>query len=390
MDPGDRQESRALRPERRSRRLGRRRAPPPGSRPGAIVIPADAPPPVVSAFAFDAVHLREAKLDEIGGAASMLGAGIVWLDVSGFGDEAKLRRLGEIFGLHPLLLADVVNTGQRPKIDSFDDRHLIVVGQPHLAPTGEVSIEQISIVLGPGWVLSFQERPGDPFEPIRARLRSGVTSLRRNGPDYLAYALLDAIVDSYFPVLEQLGARIDELESAVVDRPDATSMVEFHVCRRSLLVLHRTLWQLRDALAAAAREQQALFTPPVRVYVRDTVDHVLQAVDMTEAWRELLVSLLELYQISLNNRLNEVIKALTVLASIFIPLTFIVGVYGMNFDVMPELRWRYGYPAVLGGMALLSIGLLLWFRRRGWIGGRQRRGAVTSTSAIATPPTATS
>lgn len=356
-----------------------------------MAIPADALAPVVHRIAYDQTRLVEERIDAIDRLAVPPVPGIAWIDVTGFGDEAKLRRIGEMFGLHPLLLADIVNTGQRPKIEAFDDRYLIVLGQPHPQDTGEIWIEQVSIVLGPGWVLTFQERPGDPFEPVRVRLRAGLAPIRRSGADYLAYTLVDALVDSYFPLVEQLGARIDALEATVIADPAGAPLLEIHTLRRNLLTLHRHLWQTRDALSSSVREESAMFGPSVRVYLRDVVDHVMQALDMTEGLREFVVSLFELYQTGVSNRLNEVMKTLTVMASIFIPLTFVVGIYGMNFEHMPELAHPWAYPAVWLVMVSISVGMLLWFRRRGWIGRRrQRRDGTSSTSAIAAPPNTTS
>jgi magnesium transporter len=295
--------------------------------------------------------------------------GVLWVDVEGFGDERVLSRIGEIFEIHPLALADAVNVPQRPKVEEHDTSYLIVSRQALHGPEGAVELEQVSLVLGEGWVVSFQEeRVGDVFEPIRARLRSSVGVIRRMGADYLAYSLLDAIVDGYFPVAEGLGEEIDHLEEEVLGRPAAVTLQRIHEVRRLLLALHRVLWQQRDALGAMVRDQPTFFSADVRPYLRDLHDHAVQVLDVIETWRELCVGLTEIYLSTVSNRMNEVMKTLTVMATIFIPLTFIVGIYGMNFDYMPELRLRWAYFAVWGVMLATVVGLLLFFWRRGWIG----------------------
>jgi magnesium transporter len=365
--------SRGLPPRahKRSRhRKGHR--PPVGERPGALSIPTGAAPPVVRAIRYDANSLREEEVKDVETLPVWreLG-GVLWVDVEGFGDERVLKRIGEIFEIHPLALADAVNVPQRPKVEEHGAHYLIVARQALCGPDGAVELEQVSFVLGSGWVVSFQEeRVGDVFDPIRARLRSGVGAIRRLGADYLVYSLLDAIVDGYFPVVETLGEEIDRIEEEVLGKSTSSTLHRIHGVRRLLLALHRVQWQQRDALGALLRDETPFFGAAVRPYLRDLHDHAVQVLDIIETWREFCVGLTELYLSTVSNRMNETIKTLTVMASIFIPLTFIVGIYGMNFEHMPELSSRWGYPAVWGVM-LGTVGvLLLYFWRRGWISSR--------------------
>jgi len=354
----------------RSRTLLHRRARTPGARPGTMRIPADAPPPRIHAMSYDLDRLEEREIEDVETLISYRDASrVVWIDVAGFGNEPILRRIGEIFGVHPLAMADVVNVPQRPKVEDYNDRHLIVTLMARLREPHTVDVEQISLILGPGWLLTFQERPADVFEPVRKHIRAGVSPIRRMGPDYLACALLSAIVDGYFPVVEAMGEEIDRLEEEAMDRPARSTSHQIHEIRRLLISLHRIQWRQRDALASMLHEEPSPFTAPVRVYLRDVYDHSVQALDAIETSRDLVVGLMDIYLSSVSNRMNEVMKTLTIMASIFIPLTFLVGIYGMNFDYMPELHWRWAYHALWGAMIAIVIGLAIWFRARGWIGG---------------------
>jgi magnesium transporter len=347
--------------------LKKRRSPPPGAIPGALAIPAGAPPPRIRAFSYDVEHLSEQDVPDVEVLGSLLAdERVLWVDVQGLGDEKVLRRLGELFALHPLLLADVVNVPQRPKVEDYDDVHLIVTRTVDLDGR-DLAIDQVSIVLGPNFVLSIQEHPGDPFDPVRERLRAG-GSIRRARADYLAYALMDTVVDGYFPLLEQLGELLEHLEEDIIADPGPDALERIHTARRRLVTLRRSVWPLREELATLARDDTGAFSRAVRVYVRDTYDHAVQAVDIIETYRELTGSLMEVYLSSVSQRTNDVMKLLTVVSTVFIPLTFIVGVYGMNFVYMPELRMHWAYPAVWGVMVVLAGGMLVYFRRRGWLG----------------------
>jgi magnesium transporter len=357
--------------------LFHRRARTPGARPGTMRIAADASPPRIHAISYDLDGLDEREIEDVEILQSFPEVpGVVWVDVSGFGDESTLRRIGEIFGVHHLARADVVNVPQRPKVEDYDDRHLIVTQMAHLREPRSMEVEQLSLILGPGWVLTFQEQPGDVFEPIRQRIRVGVSPIRRMGPDYLASALLSAIVDAYFPVVEAMGEEIDRLEEEVIGRPTPSTLHQIHEVRRMLISLHRIQWRQRDALGSMLHGEPSPFTPEVRVYLRDVYDHSVQVLDVIETSRDLVVGLIDIYLSAISNRTNDVMKTLTIMAGIFIPLTFIAGVYGMNFEYMPELHWRWAYHAVWGVMVVITTGLIISFRTKGWIGSRGTRNST--------------
>jgi magnesium transporter len=293
---------------------------------------------------------------------------VTWIDVQGLGDEAILRRLAQIFEIHPLAMEDVVNVPQRPKAESYDRQQLVITRMMKTADDGALDVEQVSLFVGPGYVLSLQERPGDVFDPVRARIRSGKGLIRRSGPDYLAYALIDAILDGYYPALERLGDRIQILEEGVSQAPTRAARLGIHRVRRDLLVLRRAVWPQREAVAALVREESPLIGPTVRQYLRDCLDHAVQILDVIDTYHELAGNLMEMYQSSVGQRSNDVMKLLTIMASIFIPLTFLAGLYGMNFDYLPELHYRWFYHALLGVMVLLAVGMLIYFKRKGWLG----------------------
>ena len=297
----------------------------------------------------------------------------LWIDVEGLGNAGVLCEIGRQLDIHPLALADVVNVPQRPKVELYGDRVLFVCHMAMLTPAGEVDFEQVSLVLGPHWVVSFGEKPGDVFGPVRERIRSPQMRIRRMGADFLAYALIDAVVDGYFDVIEKLGSDLDALEDEVMEKPTRATLERLHATRRLLLQLHRLQWRQRDAIATLWRDESFPICEPVRLFLRDVHDHAFVVLDSIETFRDLSASLMDVYLSAASNRLNEVMKTLTLVSTIFIPLTFIVGVYGMNFDVMPELSSRWGYPAVWAVMIALGGGILLWFRRRGWLGNGDRR-----------------
>ncbi len=342
-----------------------------------LVVPEGAPKPVVRVIRYDADRIEEKAVDDVAELAPLAsgGGGVAWIDVQGFGDLGLLERIREIFGIHPLAMADVVNVPQRPKAESYGDRYLIVTRMATLLPDRTIHLEQMALVLGPSWVVSFQEDPGDCFDPLRERLRFGLGVIRRMGADFLAYALLDAVVDGYFPVVEELGGVLEVLEDEAMESADRATLGRIHAARRLLLQLERLQWQQREALSGMLHSAEAPFGEPVRLYLRDTHDHAVQILDVIETYRQMTVGLVEIYLSSVNNRMNEVMKTLTVVATVFIPLTFIVGIYGMNFEHMPELGWRWGYAAIWALMIGVTLGLVVWFRRRGWLEreGRRRR-----------------
>lgn len=356
----------------RKRRLHKRA--PPGSRPGTLIADPRAGKPVLRAFGWGpqgGEELETLALEEL--PALRRREALVWLDVDGLGDAQVVRRIGEIFGLHPLALEDVLNTHQRAKVDEYPGQTFVVARMLQAGPLLET--EQLSLFLGPGWVVTFQERPGDNFDPLRARLRSHEPELCGRGADYLAYALLDAVVDGYFPVLEQLGERVELLETEALHRPAPATLHAIHALKADLLLARRSVWPLRDALHALLRQEHAHITPDTRLHLNDCYDHTVQVMDLLESYRDIASSLIEIYLSSISNRLNEVMKVLTIITTIFIPITFLAGIYGMNFEAMPELHWRYGYPATLLAMGLVTLGMILYFRRKGWIGPGARERA---------------
>ncbi len=297
---------------------------------------------------------------------------VVWVNVNGLADIGVIQEIGNLFGLHRLALEDAVNVHQRPKVEEYDNYTFIVSRLPQKAETLET--EQVSMFLGDGMLITFQEGPKDCFEPVRARLRQGKGRIRTQGADYLAYALIDAAIDSYFPVLETYGERVENLEAAVLRQPDSSLVAALHDIKRDLLTLRRAIWPQREMVNALVRDGSAFVSDSTRPYLRDCYDHCIQLMDMVETFRELASGLVDLYISTVGNRTNEIMKVLTVIATIFIPLSFIAGLYGMNFDGsaspwnMPELRWKYGYFFALGLMLVTALGLLGYFIRRGWVG----------------------
>lgn len=308
---------------------------------------------------------RDVAADELPG---LLSPGMVtWIEVEGLGHEPTIRRIADLFRIHPLAVADVVNVPQRPKADPYDGYELVVCRQARLRGDCEFDLEQVSVVVGDGWVMSLHEASEDVFDPVRARIRGGAL-VRSMQADYLAYALVDTLVDGYYPITDAIGDDLESLEEEVVQRPSPRTLSRIHRRRRELLMLHRVVRQQRDAVGAMMRVDHPQIGAAARVYLRDTYDHSIQISDTLESLREVALGLMDVQLSTVANRTNEVMKVLTVMSSIFIPLTFIVGVYGMNFDVMPELRSRFGYPIVWLIMIAIGVGMLNYFRRRGWVG----------------------
>ncbi|GAB4374471.1 MAG: magnesium/cobalt transporter CorA [Calditrichia bacterium] len=291
-----------------------------------------------------------------------------WLNITGLHDPGVLENIGTYFDIHPLVLEDVLNTDQRPKLDFFDDYLFVVLKMIRYDEENEeVDIEQVSIILGQNYVITFQEREGDIFQSVRERIKDPRSRLRRKGPGYLMYALIDVIVDHYFLVLEKLGETLEELEENVLESPRRSVVQTIHRIKRELLVLRKSIWPLRELISGLLREESDLIDASLDPFFRDVYDHTIQVVDTLETYRDMISGILDLYLSTVSNRMNEIMKVLTIIATIFIPLTFIAGVYGMNFEYMPELKWRWGYFAVLGLMGLIFIGMLIYFRRKKWL-----------------------
>ncbi len=351
-----------------------KRKPPIGARPGTLAIPADATPPVIATMCYSAEFLdenAEVHSSQIGtlhrsGATS-------WVDVRGLGDEATLWELANQFNIHPLALEDVVNVPQRPKSELYPDHQFLVIRMMQFdAATHHLDVEQVSLVITEDAVVTFQERLGDILDPVRKRIRDNNTRIRKSGTDYLAYAIIDTIVDGYFPILETLGEELEDLEQEIIDQPSVEHLSEINRVKGTLLQLRRSLWPTRDMLNSIVRDDNPFFTEQAQVYFRDTYDHVYQLVEVLESHREVVSGLMNTYLSVQSNRTNEVMKVLTIMASIFIPLTFIAGVYGMNFEHMPELKHPWAYPTLWGVMSAMGIGLFIYFRRKGWIGNQDR------------------
>jgi len=304
---------------------------------------------------------------------------VTWVNVDGLGDIETLKTLGEIFGLHKLAQADVLNVGQRPKVDEYENYLFIVSrmidrqgdGQGDPKNDHRLGTEQLSMFMGRDYVLTFQEWSGDCLDAIRLRAKEKRGRVRDAGADYLAYAILDAVVDEYFPVIESYGDLLEQLEDEALVRPRPGTATRVHKIKRDLLVLRRAMWPLREAINALQRGTSTLITTETRLYVRDAYDHCVQILDLVEIYRELCTGLLEMYMTSITHRMNEVMKLLTIISTIFIPLTFIAGVYGMNFKNQPEYEWTFGYPLVLSLMLAMCVVMLTFFHRKGWL-GRQR------------------
>lgn len=353
----------------------------PGAAPGTLVVDPNAPVSKVELLAYgphQQVDLKDVPVSQI--SEYLTKFPVVWVNVEGLGDLTVLQELGRMFHLHPLALEDVVNLHQRAKVEVYGDQLFIVTQMVTLTEQDgrcQLESEQLSMFLGPGFVLSFQQgQEGDVLNPVRERVRRDSSHIRVCGPDHLAYAMLDAVIDHYFPVVERFGERLEDLEDAILGRPAQSMIAEIHQAKRELLLLRRNLWPQREAVNALIRDPIPLITDETRVYLRDCHDHAMRLMDLVETSREVCSDLMDLYLSSVSNRMNEIMKVLTVMSTLFIPLTFVVGIYGMNFDRaspwnMPELGWRYGYPACILVMVLMSIGQLLFFWRRGWIFGRR-------------------
>lgn len=292
---------------------------------------------------------------------------VTWVNIDGLHEVDLIQKLGDGFGLHPLVLEDIVNTGQRPKMEDFEDYLFLIVKMlTYDEEEGVVKAEQFSLVLGPRYVISFQEKVGDVFEPIRERLRTGKGRIRKMGPDYLLYALIDAIVDNYFAVLERIAEGIESLEDRIMIDPTTDLLQTIHNLKRELIFLRKSVWPLREAISALERCESDLVQEKTAFYLRNVYDHTIQIADTIETFRDMVSGMLDVYLSSLSNKMNEVMKVLTIIATIFIPMTFLAGIYGMNFKNMPELEWAWGYPLVWCVILVIGLIMVFYFRRKKW------------------------
>jgi magnesium transporter len=341
----------------------------PGAMPGTLSIDQDAAPPNLWLIDYCADNFEKIELKNPADCKPYLDSkSVSWVDFQGFGNEAIVRQIGDVFELHPLVLEDVVNVPQRPKVEDYEDQ-LVMIAQMVIPDVqrGSFWSEQVSFVLGKSYLLTVQEEPQrDCFDPVRQRISFNKGVIRQKGADYLTYTLLDSVIDGFFPVLEAYGERIEDLENEVIVRPTPQTLDKIHQIRRDLLRLRRAIWPQREAINALIRDSSPLISEEVQIYLRDCYDHAIQVLDMVETYRELASSLMDVYLSSVSNRMNEIMKVLTVISTMFIPVTFIVGVYGMNFKYMPELEWHWGYFAVWTVMLSIEAGLVYFFWRRGW------------------------
>lgn len=291
---------------------------------------------------------------------------VSWINVDGLHDTDIIERIGEIFSIHPLILEDIVHTGQRPKLEDVDDLLFIVIKMLNYSSSKEIIAEQFSLILGPNFVISFQETKGDVFEGVRERIRKGKGRLRKLGSDYLCYALLDAIVDNYFVVLEEVGEKIEEYEEELLADPTPNTLHKIHKLRGDIIYLRRSIWPLREVINEILRGDISQISEATEMFYRDVYDHTIQVMDTIETFRDVISGMLDMYLSSISNKMNEVMKVLTMIATIFIPITFIAGIYGMNFEIMPELKWPWAYPAVWGVIILITAVMAIYFKKKKW------------------------
>ena len=293
---------------------------------------------------------------------------ITWINIDGLHQVEILEKLGECYGFHPLVLEDILNTDQRPKVEDYGEYLYIVLKMLDQSnQSNEILTEQMSLILGPSFVISFQEREGDVFDSIRERIRTGKGRIRKMGADYLTYSLLDSIVDNYFIVMEKLGEKIEFLEEELVKRPIPETLQTIHHLKREMIFFRKAVWPLREVIGSLERGELPLVKETTRIYLRDVYDHTIQVIDTIETFRDMVSGMLDIYLSSVSNRLNAVMKVLTIIATIFMPLTFIAGIYGMNFKYMPELEWKWGYPMVWLVVIGIGVFMLIYFKKKRWL-----------------------
>ena len=293
---------------------------------------------------------------------------VTWINIDGIHQIEIIEEIGKYFNLHPLVMEDILNTEQRPKLDDFEDYLYVVLKMPYFnEESNKIMIEQVSLVLGSNFVLSFQEMEGDVFDPVRERIKNGRVRIRSSGTDYLVYALIDAIVDNYFTILETIGEKIESLEEDLVTEPEKKTLHDIHDLKKKTLFFRKFVWPLREIVSDLERGELMLIKEPTRVFFRDVYDHTIQVIDTIGIFRDMLSGMLDLYISSIGNKTNEVMRVLTIIATIFIPLSFIAGLFGMNFEYMPELKWRWSYPLVLFIIGSIGVFMLFCFRRKKWL-----------------------
>lgn len=322
----------------------------------------------ISIIDYDATQLEEKEAETIEECFPFKDKPTVtWINIDGLHQVDIIEKLGSRYNLHPLLLEDILNTEQRPKMEDFGDHLFFVLKMLDFGENGVIEGEQLSLVLGPNYVISFQEHEGDIFDAVRERIRKNKGRIRKSGADYLAYALLDSIVDNYFLILENIEERIEVTEQELTVNPTSETLHSIRALKREMIFLRKSVWPLREVISNLERCESPLIHESLGAYLRDVYDHTIQIIDTVESLRDMISGLLDVYLSSISNRMNEVMKVLTIFASIFIPLTFVAGIYGMNFKFMPELEWDWGYFAALCVMALVAGVLLVYFKRKKWL-----------------------
>ena len=348
----------------------------PGTPPATLISKAkgDDEPSVITLIQYDGESIFEGEFDTFEDVMQRFNPSMVnWINVDGLCDVELLRKLGERFNIHPLALEDVLNTTQRPKVEQYADQYFIVSEMIYEEDDRRIALEQLSIFLGKSYVLTIQEESKhDVFEQVRSRLRAGRGYARNMKADYLAYALLDATVDQFYPILETLGESIEEIEEELLDKPSRQTLRKLYEAKRLLLQLRRTAWPQREIFNTLIRDDSGVVSKETQIFLRDCYDHTAQIIDILESYRDLAAGLMDVYLSSLGFRTNEIMRVLTVISSIFIPLTFLAGVYGMNFNTehpwnMPELNWPFGYLLCLGAMACIGTGMVMFFKRKNWL-----------------------
>ncbi len=340
-----------------------------GHPPGTILESQDSPEDVkISVFDYNTKDFKERTLDQIEECFPYkASASVTWINIEGINPQ-MIKTIADYYGIHPLVAEDIVNAGQRPKMEDYTDHLFIVLKMIYFnAKIHDIVDEQISLILGPNFVISIQEKEGDVFDPIRQRIRAGKGRIRSAGPDYLAYTLLDAVVDNYFIILDKRGEDIELLDEEVMTNPRHEITRTIHTIKRDMIYLRKQIWPLREVLSGLMRYESKLIKKQTGIYLRDVYDHTIQVMDTIDSFRDMISGIHDSYLSAISNKMNEIMKVLTIFAAIFIPLTFLAGIYGMNFENMPELKWHYGYFVALGVMATLGFGMLLFFKKKDWL-----------------------
>ncbi|HUU52612.1 MAG TPA: magnesium/cobalt transporter CorA [Candidatus Heimdallarchaeota archaeon] len=323
----------------------------------------------VTVIDYDEEHFQEKEISHVDECFGLKDSpSVSWINVDGIHDGEVINAFSENFGLHPLVVEDILHTGQRPKIEDYGEYIFIVFTMlQYDEERRDIIGEQVSLILSDHFVLSFQERPGDIFDLIRERIRNGKGRIRKMGTDYLAYSLVDAVVDHYFVILEKTGERIEELEESLTTNAKPETMQEIHRLKREMLYLRKSIWPLRESISGLEKSESVLIKKSTLKYLRDVYDHTIQIIDTVETFRDMLSGMHDIYLSSISNRMNEIMKVLTIIATIFIPLTFVAGIYGMNFKFMPELDWRWGYPALWLVVVTIVVIMIIFFKRKKWL-----------------------